>query len=288
MTTILERIIETKRAEVAEARRRRPIDALRRDAAASAPARGFAEAVTPRRPGDVRLIAEVKRASPSAGILVPNFDPVGIAREYHAHGASALSVLTDETYFQGRLDFIHLIKEAVPLPVLRKDFLIDEYQLYESRAAGADAVLLIAEVLGADGVAGLFPVACSLGMSVLVEVHTAANLSAVLNRLGPPASDRYLLGINNRDLAQQRTDVSTFIHLAAMAPPGSPLVAESGLRTAADVSTVGRAGAWAILVGESILRTEDRGRKIRELLSDVGAADDVAATGLEPPRISRL
>jgi len=223
---------------------------------------GFHAACPPAGP---RIIAEIKKRSPSAGVLVADFDPVAIARQYHRHGAAALSVLTDEPYFGGRLEHIAAVKAAVPLPVLRKDFIIDDYQLYESRVAGADAVLLIAEVLGAARIAELLPVCHRLTLAALVEVHSEDNLRAVRAALGDPAVGHYLLGINNRDLTVQRTDLSTTARLAATLPPGVPFISESGIHTRTDVLAVGQAGACAVLVGEIMLRARDIGEKLREL-----------------------
>ncbi len=264
--TILDRIVESKREELAAAKRHRPIAALKAAIEQTDSARDFHGAVTAPSAHGVQLIAEIKKASPSAGLIVADFDVACIARTYFDHGAAALSVLTDETYFQGRLDFISHVKEAVPPPVLRKDFIIDEYQVYESRAAGADAVLLIAEVLRAQRIAEFTAIAKDLRMAVLIEVHTEENLSALLDMLGPPGPGRYILGINNRDLTAQKTNLSTTTRLAAQLPTGAPFVAESGIATRADVLAAKRAGARAILVGESLLRSNDIGRHVDTLL----------------------
>ncbi len=279
----MERIVETKRHEVDRAKRQTPWDAVRRTARAAAPPRDFLSAVTAASPNGPQLIAEIKRKSPSAGLIRPDFDPAALAKVYARHGAAAISVLTDETYFGGQLAFIELVKKAVPLPVLRKEFIIDEYQAYESRAAGADAILLIVEAIGIERVVDLAPVAQSLGMTCLIEVHAEENLLCLLERLGPPAQGTadgqphrdcsaqqpghplYLLGINNRDLTVQRTDVETTVRLARYVPTGCAFVAESGLSTRLDVERVHQAGACAILVGESLLRESDIGAKIDEL-----------------------
>jgi len=263
--TILDRILETKRGEVAAAKQRRPLDVLRRDADRSSPPRDFHAAVFGDGSG-IRLIAEVKKASPSAGLLVRDFDPVAIARKYQECGAAALSVLTDETYFQGRLDYIAQVRDDVPLPVLRKDFIVDEYQIFESRAAGADAILLIAEVLDAKAIGSFRSIARGLGLGVLVEVHSSATLAGVLAGIGPPSSDRYILGINNRDLKAQRTDVTTTARLASTLPKGVPFISESGIGQRSDVVALQEAGACAILVGESLLKANDIGAKIAELM----------------------
>ena len=266
MTTILDRIVATKRKEVDAAERAMPLATLRERASLVDPPRDFFSAVVAASPGGIRLIAEIKKASPSAGVIVERFNPVEIARTYHRHGAAALSVLTDETYFQGRLEHIQAVKQVVPLPVLRKDFVIDLYQIVEARAGGADAVLLIAEVLGAERLGDLVPVVAQLGMTALVEVHSEAHLDAVLHILGPPGTAAYLLGINNRDLAVQRTDVATTARLARRLPPGAAFVAESGIATAEDVAAIQGAGASAMLIGESLLRAEDIGATIATLL----------------------
>ena len=284
--TILDRIIETKRREIDHAKRIRSINELRPFAQAAAPARDFLSAVIPISPSGLNLIAEIKRKSPSAGLIRGNFDPVAIAREYFRNGAAALSVLTDETYFGGRLEFIEQVKAAVPLPVLRKDFIIEEYQVYESRAAGADAVLLIVEALGWERVAELAPIVAGLGMTCLIEVHREENLVGVLNLLGspvrkdavaghtdsPPRRENgptfpYLLGINNRDLSTQRTEIETTLRLSRLLPTQSAFVSESGLSSRADIETVHAAGACAVLIGESLLRSSDIGASIRELLN---------------------
>lgn len=265
--TILDDIVATKREEVRDARQRRPLEEVRAAALSAAAPRDFMSAVVGQA-GALRVIAEIKKASPSAGVIREDFDPAAIARSYFAHGAAALSVLTDERYFQGHLRHITLVKDAVALPVLRKDFIVDEYQIFESRAAGADAVLLIAEVLGADAVAAMLPVARSLGLGVIVEVHAEENLRSVLDRVGSPSPAGYILGINNRDLAAQRTDLATTRRLAGLLPAGCPFISESGIATPADVDAVRRTGACGILVGESLLKAADPGKKLQELMTE--------------------
>lgn len=277
--TILDRIIQTKREEVARATVDRPMEAVVMAAREAEPPRDFVAAVTAPSTRGPRLIAEIKRMSPSAGLIRADFDPVEIARVYERHGASAISVLTDETYFGGRLEFIDIVKRAVALPVLRKEFIIDEYQVFESRAAGADAVLLVVEAIGVERVADLALVVGELGMGCLIEVHSEENLPALLDRMGAPvlSSGRprelkfaarlpYVLGINNRDLSVQQTDVSTTARLALHLPAGSAFISESGLGTRVDVQKVYEAGACAVLIGEAILRERDMGAKIDELL----------------------
>lgn len=264
--TILDRIVETKRQEIALAKQQRSLAELKRCIETLDQPRDFHGAVRSGGVDEVRLIAEIKKASPSAGLIVPNFDAVRIARTYAAHGAAALSVLTDETYFQGSLGLIREVRAAVDLPVLRKDFLVEAYQIYEARAGQADAVLLIAEVVPPDDLTELTGMAKSLGMSVLVEVHSEDRLTDVLRVLGSPDESGYLIGINNRDLSAQRTDLSTMSRLAKLLPTSTRFVAESGLATRGDVLTASECGACAVLVGESLLRAEDLGAKVNELM----------------------
>jgi indole-3-glycerol phosphate synthase len=262
----LDDIIDTKRREVAEARARRPLDQVIAEARAADPPRDFHAVIRRPAPRGIHLIAEIKKASPSAGLIRADFDPVSIARTYLEGGASALSVLTDRTYFQGQLAYVALVKEAVPLPVLRKDFTIEAYQVYEARAAGADAILLIAEVLATDEIVDLLRLANSLGMTVLVEAHNPSLLLAVHAAIRAAGPTRHLLGINNRDLARQVVDVGTTEQAARLLSDTSILVAESGLHTAADVARVRNAGAAAMLVGESLMAAPDIAAKMRELL----------------------
>jgi indole-3-glycerol phosphate synthase len=263
---ILDRIVADKRRELATAMQVKPLAALHAEAVAADPPRDFFAAVTGPAPAGIHLIAEIKRRSPSAGVIRADFDPVAIARTYHEAGASAISVLTDEKYFDGRLEFIAAIKSAVPLPVLRKDFLIDAYQVWEARAAGADAVLLIVEVLGADGVTELLPIVLQLGMTALIESHQPERLRALLDRLDDALPPRVLLGINNRDLSNQQCDLATTERLARLLPDRSRMVAESGIQTRADVRRVRSAGVTAMLVGETIMAAANMRAKIAELL----------------------
>ena len=210
MPTILDKIVTTKREEIAAAKVRRPGAELRAQLADAPPPRDFLAALS--KPGPIKLIAEVKKASPSAGLIREDFDPVEIAKTYEAHGASCISVLTDEPYFQGHLDYLSAVKQAVSIPVLRKDFLLDEYQLLEARAAGADAVLLIAECLDTDSLARLHAAACDLGLTPLVELYESANLEAVL------AAGAKLVGVNNRNLHTFEVDLG---HTLAIPPADS-------------------------------------------------------------------
>jgi indole-3-glycerol phosphate synthase len=262
----LDRIVETKRKEVAMARQAVPLDRLAEQARSADQARDFFGALAGPALHGVHLIAEIKKASPSAGLIRADFDPPAIARLYHRAGAAALSVLTDRSYFQGRLEDIVQVRSAVPLPVLRKDFVIDEYQIYESRRHVADAVLLIAEILDTDTLIRYADLIDDLGMSALIEVHNPEQLDAVIAAVDFDTARRRLLGINNRDLTVQQTDLSTTNRLAARLKDKPLLVSESGIKTRAHVEQVVAAGAGAILVGESLLQADDTVGKIRELL----------------------
>lgn len=199
----------------------------------------------------MRVVAEIKKASPTAGLIRPDFDAAAIGRGYQAGGAAAISVLTDEIYFQGSLDIFREVRAAVDLPLLRKDFTIDPFQVYEARAAGADAVLLIVSILDEDQLRGLQALARELGMDALVEVHTSVEME-LARRV-----DADLVGINNRDLKTFVTRLETTAELAALAPPGAVLVALSGISSREDVETMARSGAHAVLVGESLMRQPD-------------------------------
>jgi indole-3-glycerol phosphate synthase len=262
---ILDTILQTKRKEVAALRREGDADHWRSRAVEAGRPRNFFAAVTQRPRNLLNLIAEVKKASPSAGVICEDFDAVRIARCYADAGADALSVLTDETYFQGHLDFLRAVREAVDLPVLRKDFTIDPLQVYEARSAGADAILLIAAALPPGKLLDLMILATELRMTVLVEVHGAEELMRVRSMVGFPHASYGLLGINNRDLTTFEVDVGTTIRLAELAE-GAPLVSESGIRTREDVVRLKRAGVKAILVGETLMRSGDPGGEIRSLV----------------------
>lgn len=269
--SILDDIIATKRQEVAERSARTPIDALKETISTLGRPRNFFHAVT-RTPAGGRkalnLIAEVKKASPSAGVIRPDFDPVKIAQAYAAAGADALSVLTDEKYFQGHLDSIHAIRDVVKLPVLRKDFIIDPYQVYESRAAGADAILLIAECLETSLMIDLQILATELNMTCLIEVHDMDNLIRVRDRvIGFPHRSYSLLGINNRDLRTFKTDLGTTLRMAELVENCDVLVSESGIHAYADIAKLKEAGVRAVLVGESLMRSNDIAAKIKDLFN---------------------
>ena len=258
MSSILERIVVDKRAEVAARKAAAPRAVLERRCAALPVPRDFEAALRPAG-APVALIAEVKRASPSRGVLAANLDPVALAADYARHGADAISVLTDEKYFQGHLDLLGAIRPRVTVPLLRKDFTIDEWQLWESRAAGADAVLLIVSILDGALLADLLAAAKGLGLAALVEAHTATEVDKALG-----AGCR-ILGINNRDLATFETRIETTLALLPLIPPGPIVISESGFFTGEQVRRVAQAGAGAVLVGEALVRTEQRAAKIREL-----------------------
>jgi indole-3-glycerol phosphate synthase len=264
--SILDRIVATKREEVADRRRRTPIEGVIEAARAAERPRHFHSAIAALPAGDIHLIAEIKRKSPSGGVLRDPFDPVEIASVYANAGASAISVLTDETYFDGRLEYIGRVRAAVPLPVLRKDFIIDEYQVYESRAAGADAVLLIAEILTPSEMLDMLIVANELKMTALIEVHEADALMRFRSVVGFPLRHYNLLGINNRNLRTEAVSLSTTPRLISLIEEDEIIVTESGIRTRKDVQYVARAGARAMLVGETLMRAADPAATIRELL----------------------
>ena len=256
--SILDDIVRHKRQEVASLKLGQPRAALEAMCKDVAPPRDFERALTPVR-GGVRLIAEVKKASPSRGVLAADLDPVGLASTYAAHGADAISVLTDAKYFQGSLDVLRQIRAAVAVPLLRKDFTIDEYQLWEARAAGADAVLLIVSILEPPLLRDLAAAAKGLGLAALVECHTNAELDVALE-----AGSR-IIGINNRDLGTFETRIETTLTLLPRIPPGPIVVSESGFFAGADVRRVVQAGAHAVLVGEGLVRATDVAAKLREL-----------------------
>ena len=215
------------------------------------------------------MIAEVKKASPSAGIIREDFDPVAIAETYQRCGAEAISVLTDEKYFQGRLDYIDQIRKEVDLPVLRKDFIVDLWQVYESRAAGADAILLIAEALKPGELMDLMIAAAELTLTVLLEVHHADILLAVRSLIGFPKKGYSVLGINNRNLTTMQVDLNTTSRLAGLLDNNDELVAESGVKTRADVEKLIFVGVKAVLIGQTLCGHPDIEEKFAELFGAV-------------------
>ncbi|MEM9883859.1 MAG: indole-3-glycerol phosphate synthase TrpC [Planctomycetota bacterium] len=268
MPDTLAQIVADTRDALAEKQKARPLDEVKAEALDATLPRNFFAAVTRPR-NELRVIAEIKRASPSAGLIREDFDPVAIARAYHGAGAAALSCLTEEKHFRGSLDFIAPIKAATPLPVLRKDFIVDAYQVYEARAAGADAVLLIAECLGEAQLIDLLILATELRLTTLVEVHDYESLVQVKSHVGFPHPGYQLLGINNRDLKTMTTDVGHTLALLPEVPDKGILVSESGIRTRADLDRLAAAGVHRVLVGEHLMRQPDVGVALRELMGDV-------------------
>lgn len=268
MNSILDRIVETKRQEVAARKEQTPLDVLKERISELGRPRNFFNAVTRKTKKPLNLIAEVKKASPSAGVIRADFDPVKIAQAYEAAGADTLSVLTDEKYFQGNLAYIHAIRDVVKLPVLRKDFIIDPYQVYETRAAGADAILLIAECLEMSQLIDLQILATELNLTVLIEVHDLDNLMRVRDRIvGFPHKSYSLIGINNRDLRTFKVDLGTTLRLAELVEDRNVLVSESGIATHEDIRKLAAAGVRAVLVGETLMRSQDIGAAIAKLFN---------------------
>lgn len=259
MPNVLDRIVESKAREVSAAKSRMPERDLEQRIATLPAARNFTSAV--RVPGELRVIAEVKKASPSAGVIRADFDPIAIARAYEANGAACVSVLTDESFFQGKPEFLTEVKRAIGLPVLRKDFILERYQLLEARLWGADAALLIAEILPGVRLATLHREAKGLGLHVLVECHDAEELPRVLD------AGATLVGINNRNLRTFETTLDTTLNLLPRIPAGVTVVSESGIRTPADMKRLAAAGVHAVLVGESLMRSPDVGAALAALRS---------------------
>ncbi|MFZ9915534.1 MAG: indole-3-glycerol phosphate synthase TrpC [Phycisphaerales bacterium] len=268
MTPVLKDILDRKAIEVARAREAVPLEVLKERISELGRPRNFFQAVVDRRhPNATHVIAEVKRKSPSAGVIREDFDPVAIAKAYAANGAAAISCLTDEEYFGGRLEYIHAIRDEVPLPVLRKDFIVDIYQVWESRAAGADAILLIAEALPERDIIDFQILATELGMTTLLEVHDVEHLLRMVNVVGFPHASYSLLGINNRDLRTMKTSLEHSMRLAEMLEDTSVLVSESGIRTPADLARLRAHGIHIVLVGEHLMKQPDPGIALRELLA---------------------
>jgi indole-3-glycerol phosphate synthase len=263
MSDILDRILSVKREEIEASRRVKPLEAMRAEASAAPPARDFAGAMRSAvAAGKSAVIAEIKKASPSKGVLRADFDPAQIGETYARHGATCLSVLTDEQFFQGRPQYLAQARAASGLPSLRKDFVIDPYQVYEARTLGADAILLIAAALEAVRMLELEAIAETLGMAVLVEIHDASELSAAL-RLRTP-----LLGINNRNLRTFDTRLETTLSLLPGIPADRLVVTESGIAAPSDVALMRSRGVHAFLVGEAFMRAPDPGVELARLFSN--------------------
>jgi indole-3-glycerol phosphate synthase len=270
MATTLEQIVTATRKRVEERKSAADRGALEARAAAHRP-RGFRAALQERARSGVAIIAEIKKASPSKGLIRAEFDPRAIALEYAGAGAAALSILTEPQFFLGSLENLRAASEAVPLPCLCKDFIIDEFQLLEARAYGADAVLLLGSVLGQEELAALFADARGLGLDALCEVHDAVQLAAAL------AAGCDLIGVNSRDLHNFHVDLETALRLAPAIPAGVVKVAESGIHTPADLQRLRQAGYSAFLIGESLMRAPSPGQALHELLTSANSRNAAEA-----------
>ena len=274
MTTALDNIIARKRIEVAKAKSVTPLDTLQARVAELGRPRNFFAAVVNQRPRrTTRIIAEIKKRSPSAGLIREDFDLVDIAKQYHEAGAAAISCLTDEQDFGGHLGYIRQIQDAVPLPVLRKDFIVDQYQVWESRAAGADAILLIADVLEEGELVDMAILARELNMTTLIEAHDVERLLKVRHYVGFPHAGYSLLGINNRDLKTMQTDLSHTFRVLEFIEDTKVVVSESGINSAADLARLRQRGVNIALIGEHLLRQESPGEALRVLLGQVSDPD---------------
>jgi indole-3-glycerol phosphate synthase len=269
MSTYLDTILTMTRAAVATAKKHVRVGDLERRAAGHRP-RGWAAALRRQGAAGPAVIAEIKKASPSKGLIRKDFDAAMLARSYYGGGAAALSVLTDEPFFQGSLRNLELASEATPLPCLRKDFMVDEYQIVEARAHRADAILLIVAALTDEELSHLARAARSYTLDVLVEVHTADELDRVLDALGENGSDA--IGVNNRNLKTLEVHLETSFELAHRIPAAAVRVAESGISTAKEITELRAAGFDAFLIGESLMRQADPGSALRNLLAESMAA----------------
>jgi len=259
---ILDTIVARKKAEVKIQKKQLPLAKLKQvpltDVNGIPATRDFKSAISI--PGQINLIAEVKKASPSKGVIRKDFDPVAIAQVYQSSGAAAISVLTDEPFFQGNLSYLTSIREITSIPLLRKDFIIDEYQIYQARVAGADAILLIAAILDLNTMQNFLQIADELELDCLVEVHTETELGRVLN------TDAQIIGINNRDLRIFKTNLETTVRLRKLIPQDKVVVSESGIHLRRDVQILEECDVNAILVGEALMKSKDINAKIKELM----------------------
>jgi indole-3-glycerol phosphate synthase len=258
---VLDRIVEAKAERLRHAKLRLPLDELIAQAGqAGRPPRPFAENL--KRRGSINVIAEIKRRSPSKGVIRADFDPLRIAQSYAEAGAAAMSVLCEEDHFGGSLDHLRAVGAALETPLLRKDFLFDDYQLYEARAAGADAVLLIVAILDDETLSRLLAKAAALDLAALVEVHTAGEMRRAAD------AGATIIGVNNRDLKTFKVDLRTSLDLAPLSPPGATLVSESGIATGESLSLLSDAGYNAFLIGETFMRAENPGGALRQLIRE--------------------
>lgn len=256
--TILDEIYKHKLSEVAENKKRIPTEVLKENIKEEQRTRPFGASLKSNT--NITIIAEIKKASPSLGIIRKDFNPVEIARLYESSGAAAISVLTDEKFFQGKLSYLTEVKKSIQLPVLRKDFIVDPYQIYEARSAGADAILLIATLLSKEEIQHFLELAEGMSMDCLVEVHSESELKKVLQ------TSANIIGINNRDLATFKIDLETTLLLRPMIPAGKIVVSESGIKSREDIVTLIKKGINAVLVGETLMKTANIPAKLHELL----------------------
>lgn len=255
---ILAKIVEEKKKEVEIAKERLPLEKIEKQLMVLPSARGFLNAIS--REHEISLIAEIKKASPSAGALRRDFEPVKIAQTYRAYGARALSVVTDEKFFQGKLSYIEMIKKEVYLPILRKDFMIDKYQIYESKLFGADAVLFIADLLSRSELFQFMEICRNLAMDAVIEVHNEEDLSKALS------VDSRAIGINNRNLHTFQVDLNVTSNLIRSIPEDKCIISESGIKRYEEVMYLKSLGVDAVLIGEAFMRSDDIGAKVRELM----------------------
>jgi len=258
---ILREIIKNKEIEIAQRKKSYSIERIKKEAYdLHNNTRGFKQAISYPK-GKIKLIAEIKKASPTEGIICDEFDPISIAKIYESAKASAISVLTDEKFFQGNLHHLKQIKEVTTIPILRKDFIIDEYQIYESRVAGADAILLIADCLPEEKLNSFFNISKSLGLDTVVEIHTRNDLDKVLS------TNAEIIGINNRNLYTFVVDLKTTFMLKLLIPKDKIIISESGIKTNEEVQLLQEKGIDAILVGTTLMRSENIKDKIKELMN---------------------
>lgn len=255
---ILDRIVEEKKREIDQAKEKVSLEELMEKSASVGKQKSFKEAIS--QPGRLNLIAEIKKASPSKGVLREDFKPVEIARAYQAAGASALSIITDKKFFQGDLAFLKAVKDAVNLPILRKDFIIDQYQIYESVYAGADSLLLIVRLLSAGQLAEFSSLCAQLNLEALCEVHSQEDLGKAL------AADCAIIGINNRNLDTFAEDLQVSARLIKKIPKDKIVVTESAIKTAEDVNYLKGLGVHAVLIGEAFMRSQDIGAKVKQIM----------------------
>jgi len=267
LANILDTILADKRTEVARRKEQQPLELLIEKMQGLKKCRNFYKAVTQTNPRGLNVIAEVKKASPSAGLIRADFDAVAIAQTYERCGVDAISVLTDETYFQGKLEYLTAVKEAVNIPVLRKDFIVDAYQVYEARLAGADAVLLIAEALTPSELMDFLILANELTLTALIEVHSADTLLQMRSLIGFPQKHYSVLGINNRDLTTMQVDINNTGRLAELVDNRRELIAESGIKTREDVKKLIRIGVGGVLIGQTLCESPRIEDKFAELFN---------------------